>query len=73
MLAVIFMLYVVIWSIINKKQMPIISENFSFLEKIKKSKQLLPVVLLITAGSNCFDFLIFSKKEKLKNQSNCFQ
>ena len=49
MLAVIFMLYVVIWSIINKKQMPIISENFSFLEKIKKSKQLLPVVLLITA------------------------
>ncbi len=49
MLAIIFMLYVVIWSIINKKQMPIISENFSFLEKIKKSKQLLPVVLLITA------------------------
>ncbi len=49
MLAVIFMLYVVTWSIINKKQMPIISENFSFLEKIKKSKQLLPVVLLITA------------------------
>lgn len=49
MLAVIFMLYVVIWSIINKKQMPLISENFSFLEKIKKSKQLLPVVLLITA------------------------
>jgi len=48
MLAVIFMLYVVIWSIINKKQMPIISENYSFLEKIKKSKQLLPVVLLIT-------------------------
>jgi len=49
MLAVIFMLYVVIWSIIHKKQMPTISENFSFLEKIKKSKQLLPVVLLITA------------------------
>ncbi len=48
MLAVIFMLYVVIWSTINKKQMPAISENFSFLEKIKKSKQLLPVVLLIT-------------------------
>ncbi len=49
MLAVIFMLYVVIWSTINKKLMPTISENFSFLEKIKKSKQLLPVVLLITA------------------------
>ena len=49
MLAIIFMLYVVIWSTINKKQMPTIAENFSFLEKIKKSKQLLPVVLLITA------------------------
>ncbi len=49
MLAVIFMLYVVIWSTINKKLMPKISENFSFLEKIKKSKQLLPVVMLITA------------------------
>mgnify|MGYP003322584516 FL=1 len=49
MLAIIFMLYVVIWSIINKKQMPSIAENFTFLEKIKKSKQLLPVVLLITA------------------------
>ena len=49
MLAVIFMLYVVIWSIINKKLMPKISENFSFLEKVKRSKQLLPVVLLIFA------------------------
>jgi len=49
MLAIIFMLYVIIWSILNKKQMPKISENFSFLEKIKKSKQLLPVVLLISA------------------------
>jgi tripartite ATP-independent transporter DctM subunit len=49
MLAIIFMLYVVVWSILNKSQMPKISENFSFLEKIKKSKQLLPVVLLISA------------------------
>jgi tripartite ATP-independent transporter DctM subunit len=47
MLAIIFMLYVVVWSIINKKQMPKISEEFSFIEKIKRSKQLLPVVLLI--------------------------
>ena len=47
MLAIIFMLYVIIWSILNKKQMPKISENFSFLEKIKKSKQLIPVILLI--------------------------
>ena len=47
MLAIIFMLYVVIWSILNKNLMPQISEKFSFLEKIKSSKQLLPVVLLI--------------------------
>ena len=49
MLAIIFMLYVVIWSILNKNLMPKISENFSFSEKIKRSKQLLPVVLLIFA------------------------
>ena len=47
MLAIIFMLYVVIWSILNKNQMPKISENFTLMEKIKRSKQLLPVVLLI--------------------------
>ena len=47
MLAIIFMVYVVVWSIINKKQMPKISEEFSFIEKVKRSKQLLPVVLLI--------------------------
>ena len=47
MLAIIFMLYVVVWSIINKKQMPKISEEFSFIEKVKRSKQLLPVVFLI--------------------------
>ena len=47
MLAIIFMLYVVVWSTINKKQMPKISEEFSFIEKVKRSKQLLPVVLLI--------------------------
>ena len=49
MLAIIFMLYVVIWSVLNKSLMPKISENFSFLEKVKRSKQLLPVVLLIFA------------------------
>ena len=46
-LALLFMTYVVIWSLKNKKIMPLISEDFSFLEKIKKSGQLLPVVLLI--------------------------
>ena len=48
-LALLFMTYVVAWSLKNKKIMPVISENFSFLEKIKKSGQLLPVLLLIFA------------------------
>jgi tripartite ATP-independent transporter DctM subunit len=49
MLALIFMSYVIIWSLINKKEMPKIYEEYSFLEKIKRSKQLLPVILLISA------------------------
>jgi len=48
-LALLFMGYVVVWSLKNKKIMPVISEDFSFLEKIKQSGQLLPVVLLIFA------------------------
>ena len=47
MIALIFMSYVIIWSLLNKKDMPKILENYSFLEKIKRSKQLLPVILLI--------------------------
>ncbi len=47
MIALIFMSYVIIWSLINKKEMPKILEDYSFLEKIKSSKQLLPVILLI--------------------------
>ena len=49
MIALIFMSYVIIWSLINKKEMPKIHEEYSFLEKIKRSKQLLPVILLISA------------------------
>ncbi len=49
MIALIFMSYVMIWSLINKKSMPKYAENFSFLEKIRKSKQLLPVIILISA------------------------
>ncbi len=49
MIALIFMTYVIVWSLLNKKDMPKISENFSILEKIKRSKQLLPVILLIFA------------------------
>ena len=46
-LALLFMSYVVFWSLKNKKIMPAISEDFSFLEKIKRSGLLFPVVLLI--------------------------
>ena len=49
MIAIIFMLYVIIWSIINKKEMPTSDEIFSFDDKIKGLKQLLPVILLIVA------------------------
>ena len=49
MIAIIFMGYVIIWSLINKKSMPKSYENYSFLEKIKKSKQLLPVIILISS------------------------
>ena len=48
-LAFLFMIYVIAWSLKNKKIMPIISEDFSFVEKIKQSGQLLPVILLIFA------------------------
>jgi len=49
MIALIFMSYVIIWSLINKKEMPKILEDYSFVEKVKRSKQLLPVILLILA------------------------
>ncbi len=47
MIALIFMSYVIIWSLINKKNMPVSIENFTFFEKINRSKQLLPIILLI--------------------------
>ena len=47
MIALIFMSYVIIWSLINKSNMPKAQETYSFFEKIKRSKQLLPVILLI--------------------------
>ena len=49
MIALMFMLYVIFWSILNKKLMPKSFESFSFLEKVQRSKQLLPVILLITS------------------------
>jgi len=47
MIAIIFMSYVIIWSLINHKDMPKIIEKYTFLEKIKRSGQLLPVIILI--------------------------
>ena len=49
MIALIFMTYVIVWSLVNKKNMPIILKRYSFFEKLKRSKQLLPVILLILA------------------------
>ena len=49
MIALIFMTYVIVWSLVNKKKMPIILKRYSFFEKLKRSKQLLPVILLILA------------------------
>ena len=47
MIALIFMSYVIVWSLINKKSMPKSLEQYSFIEKIKKSQQLMPIILLI--------------------------
>ena len=49
MIALIFMSYVILWSLINKKEMPKIIAEYSIFEKIKRSKQLLPVIFLISA------------------------
>ena len=49
MIALIFMSYVIIWSVLNKKLMPKSLENFSFSKKIERSKQLLPVITLIVS------------------------
>ncbi len=49
MIALIFMSYVIFWSLINKTEMPKIIEEYSIYEKIKRSKQLLPVIFLISA------------------------
>jgi tripartite ATP-independent transporter DctM subunit len=49
MIALIFMSYVIIWSLLNKNHMPKIIENYSFFEKLRRSRQLLPVIILILA------------------------
>ena len=47
MIALIFMSYVILWSLFNKKQMPNIVNQYSFIDKIKRSGQLIPVIILI--------------------------
>ena len=42
MIAIIFMTYVVIWSLMNKDKMPVLTEEIPFIEKIKKSGKLIP-------------------------------
>ncbi len=49
MIALIFMTYVMIWSLINKKAMPTFKQDFSLMEKVRKSGKLIPVILLIVS------------------------
>ena len=49
MIALIFMGYVILWSLFNKKEMPNIVNQYSFVDKIKKSGQLIPVIILIVS------------------------
>ena len=49
MIALIFMTYVMIWSLINKKSMPTFKQDFSLMEKVRKSGKLIPVILLIVS------------------------
>ena len=47
MIALIFMSYVILWSLFYKKEMPRMINQYSVADKIKKSGQLFPVILLI--------------------------
>tara|TARA_B110000263_G_scaffold173366_1_gene151262 strand:+ start:690 stop:2000 length:1311 start_codon:yes stop_codon:yes gene_type:complete len=49
MIAIFFMIYVIGWSMLNKKIMPKMDETFSFSQKIKQSGQLIPIIVLIAA------------------------
>ena len=49
MIALIFMTYVMIWSLINKKSMPTFKQDFTLMEKVRKSGKLIPVILLIVS------------------------
>jgi len=47
MMTVLFMGYVMVWAMANREKMPVADEALPFLEKIKRSGNLIPVVLLI--------------------------
>lgn len=47
LLVVLFVGYVVIWSLLNRHQLPDESFNYSFREKLHRSRRLIPVMLLI--------------------------
>ncbi len=49
MLLLIFSGFLMIWSVINRKQMPQDSETLTFMEKLRRGKLLIPVVTLIVA------------------------
>ncbi len=47
LLATLFMAYVAGWSFIRKSEVPVIAEKMSFGEKMKESRFLIPIILLI--------------------------
>ena len=49
LLAVLFMGYVIVWSLLNPGKIPPPDRSMSFAEKIRESRSLIPVVLLILA------------------------
>ena len=46
-LAILFMSYIVVWSLLNKNKIPKDSEKLSFVQKIKQSSTLIPLIILI--------------------------
>jgi len=48
MLVCLFVGYVIVWSLLNRDQLPDETEHFTFREKIHHSRRLIPVILLIS-------------------------
>jgi C4-dicarboxylate transporter, DctM subunit len=49
LLALLFSGYIAVWALLNPTKVPAASRSYSFLEKIRESRHLIPVVLLIAA------------------------